>query len=775
VTLSIITPITAAAADTDVDIGALICDTSHSREWKVSGDKISRSEDGYARVSGTNTVAGYSARKLGDETVKLRFSCSLDSNDGWIAFMLRSNGPTKALWNAKYTYGLLFRKSQVELQRWRANTCTSLAVVNFSVPEDETFKLRFSACNQNGAVVLTAIINDEEIINFTDTADPIEGSGYFSIMTFNNSYVDIYADSNQPGSSTADPLVYLTGCYEEGGKRFIHWRYNGAYKSFTGVVVSGEDGGVLAELQYPADTYDLPDSYTAGKIFVTPLTENGVQREPVEISTTPQQPKEEAGGRIAVQSADEGAYFYNTKTGEPFIPCGANYIRLRNGDHSTFEAATSAGPADYDPYDAEAALKLMADNGMNTVRVFVIGRSSSNPGIAGSPDTPGVYAPYMDNLADFILRAKRYGIYVILTFGDGELPVNNHYASMLAGLPAGHNTLYLTDQGIKARAAYLCDTLNYLKSKDPALLDGLLAVELQNELALYSGEWPFDDANKSTKVTGADGQVYDMSLDADRQALADNGIRYYINSMTAEIKKIDPKLLVCEGSFTFSSVSTTPEDSFGMHSVAMDTRLPSTAEVLLGTKLDFLDIHIYQGNPAFTPEESFRDQYDSMLLNKLSPESQAARRSKPIIMGEFGSFKNADNSKSKALETMLGLRGAGLDAGMRGMLYWTLDCFEQETLHCLCESPEMLSELAQFDLQLPKVDISALSPAATPVNSYAVPSAAPTGDMADEAGIATDINSGGLPLWVFAAIAGALAAVVCVVIILKKKSKSVKG
>jgi hypothetical protein len=161
---------------------------------------------------------------------------------------------------------------------------------------------------------------------------------------------------------------------------------------------------VLAELPYPADRYELPASYTAESIFITPLTTNGIQRESIEIGTSLPQTNKAIGGRIAVQSSDDGAYFYDTETGEPFIPCGANYIRLRNGDHSTFEAATTVGSADYDPYDAEAALKLMADNGMNTVRVFAVGRSSSNPGIEGGWDTPGLYAPYMDNLADFITR-----------------------------------------------------------------------------------------------------------------------------------------------------------------------------------------------------------------------------------------------------------------------------------------------------------------------------------------------------------------------------------
>jgi hypothetical protein len=200
---------TAAASDADVDIGTLINDPACARDWEVSGSDIDRSQEDYARVSGVNTIAGYSACKIGDETVKLRFRCTLDRNDGWIAYMLRSDTPTQAPWTARHVYNLLFRSSQVELQRWIDGNCTTLARANLAISEDESFKLRFSARNENGAVILTALINDEEIINFTDTADPIAESGYFSIMTFNNSLVDIYADSDQPGTGTAASLITL--------------------------------------------------------------------------------------------------------------------------------------------------------------------------------------------------------------------------------------------------------------------------------------------------------------------------------------------------------------------------------------------------------------------------------------------------------------------------------------------------------------------------------------------------------------------------------------
>lgn len=755
-------PLATAADDSDVDIGALLNNAANRGDWKVTGQKVERSEDGYARISGADTIVGYTGRKIEDETVKMRFRCTLDSTSGWVALMLRSDDPNKALWTARHTYGLLLRSSSVELQRWNDGVCTSLALVSCPISEDAILSLRFSACNTDGATELSVVINNEEMIRVTDS-NPIAESGYFSIMISDQNAIDIFADSDAPVAVSTVPLVYLTGCFEEAGNRLIHWRYNGAYTNFTGVAVSGEDGEILAILDYPADRYTLPASYSADRIYITPLTANGVQRERLEIDTIPQKTASAVSGRIAVQRSDAGAYFYNAETGVPFVPCGANYIRLRGDVHSSFEAETAAGPADYDPYDAEAALKLMANNGMNTVRVFLFGGTPETPGIAGSLYGIGPYAPYLDNVADFIERANRNGIYVLLTFGC-ELPETYYYRNRLADLPVSRNTMYLTQEGIDAYTAVVCDTLNDLKKIDPNLLAGLLGVQLQNEVALYTNEWPFDDAHRSETVTGADGLAYDMSVDADRQALADNGLRFYIDALTNAVRQIDPALLVSESAFSCYDVGTTPEGSYGMHSCIEDARIPPTAEVLLNTDLDFLDFHFYHTDPGLTPEESFMARYDSMLLGSLSTAAQEARTSKPIIMGEFGSLKFIDNSVSKELDTLRGLRVKALEKGLRGVIYWTLDCFEQEALGNLCESPELLAELANFDIPLPAVKIKAQLPA----EPVAVEKAVSELPVTEEVGS----GAGAVSPWVLAAAGGALlSCAVASAILLRRKQK----
>jgi len=101
---------------------------------------------------------------------------------------------------------------------------------------------------------------------------------------------------------------------------------------------------------------------------------------------------------------------------------GFNYLRRRaaegkaGGDHATFDADTERSKAHYDPKQAEAIFRTISQAGYNTVRVFIIGRSTVNPGVAGDYDEKkALYEPYRENVLDFLRRATRYGIRVFPT------------------------------------------------------------------------------------------------------------------------------------------------------------------------------------------------------------------------------------------------------------------------------------------------------------------------------------------------------------------------
>ena len=159
--------------------------------------------------------------------------------------------------------------------------------------------------------------------------------------------------------------------------------------------------------------------------------------------------------RVGIRPGEDGAQFVLKESETPFYVKGFNYIRLRaaqgktGGDHATFDADTKSTKAHYDPDRAEAMFNALSKAGYNTVRVFIIGRSKTNPGIAGDYDTTkALHEPYMENILDFLRRATRHRIRVFPTFGDGGVPLNAYYRGRVRASDHNKNLLVLTEEGI---------------------------------------------------------------------------------------------------------------------------------------------------------------------------------------------------------------------------------------------------------------------------------------------------------------------------------------
>ncbi|MHC4170022.1 MAG: glycoside hydrolase 5 family protein [Planctomycetota bacterium] len=405
----------------------------------------------------------------------------------------------------------------------------------------------------------------------------------------------------------------------------------------------------------------------------------------------------EANGmeKIGIRKSGKYAHFYGKQSDQPFFVKGVNYIRLRHGDHATFEAAVGSSPAYYNREQAHSMLRMLSKNGYNAVRVFIIGRSSRNPGIGGDyEESQGLYEPYMENVIDFLRLARTQGVYVLPTFGDGELPRNRHYRDRIRHLPRGINVMYLTPEGIAAKRQYVVDFLTYVKTKDEGLLDVLLGIQLQNELHVRCDGWPFTQTQGTLKMPN--GMSYDMSVAEERQQLIDEGINHYHNTLVQAIRKVAPGLLVCEGVFTLRAVGKTLDTHKGVSPVVTgDKRFPPTAPVLGRSNLDFIDIHFYRTRRPEQVPDAFRKDMDSMEF--FSGEMKTIRRTKPVILGEFGSFRHVDDDFSQASENLLRIRDQAIKLNMMGIMMWTYDTFEQERLYPAMEDKgRFLERLADF-------------------------------------------------------------------------------
>jgi hypothetical protein len=139
-------------------------------------------------------------------------------------------------------------------------------------------------------------------------------------------------------------------------------------------------------------------------------------------------------------------------------------------------------------------------------------------------------------------------------------------------------------------------------------------------------------------------------------------------------------------------VGKTYDNSKGFRTIEgnKDRRFPMTAVELLNTDIDFLDFHVYRWGAEGTGKDVFMHFAENMKL--LTPEAKELMKSKPIMMGEFGSFNFDETTLEEAIVFVTELDDAALEFGFKGSCYWTMDTFEQTRIwNLMWENGKMLN------------------------------------------------------------------------------------
>jgi hypothetical protein len=373
------------------------------------------------------------------------------------------------------------------------------------------------------------------------------------------------------------------------------------------------------------------------------------------VQAAPQPPVEHRIGIREVSGFDE---LYDRVTGAKFVPRGSNYIRLapqRNPSgglqvyHSTFNVQQ------YESARAEAELSRMAADGYNAVRVFL--SEICVDACLGNPATGFLRAAYVANVTDFLRRAKRHEIFVLVT--NEWLPPNTTYTNGFSSARTdwfdGINLQILSPQGVAAQQQLWTDFIRELR-RQQAPMDTILAYELWNEAVLASDEPPF--SLTAGQVTTANGTTYDMSNASDRKRMLDDGFVFLIDRVRETIQQVDPTALVTMGFF---------HDTEPNPARRGDNRLVRTRAVIERSRADFVDIHPYADDELTFPQ----------FMQNYGIDGPTA---KPIVIGEFGGSKSHLASAAEAATALRSWQQQSCAYGIDGWLLWTWDTNEQPDL-----------------------------------------------------------------------------------------------
>ncbi len=360
-------------------------------------------------------------------------------------------------------------------------------------------------------------------------------------------------------------------------------------------------------------------------------------------------PPKPAVHRIGIRSAAGVFELFDRKTGKRIVLRGNDYHRVDPAQAGTDQVTFEVGH--YDGARADAALAAMHALGYNTVRVFLAGECF--PGCIGNVATRHLSGPYLANVADYLRRAKRHQIFVIVTMGF--LPAGTVYDDLLnrdtSNLVQNVNINYLTRGGIQAWQHFWQDAIGGLRARK-APLDDVLAYDIRNELAYVDDAPPF--SLTSGVLRAPNGRAYDLADAAARVRLMDDGFVYYVNQVRAAIRKVDPTALVDASFFVPEAPNPT---RIG------DTRILRTEGTIENSRADLVDIHIYPG-------------FDLSLEQFMQNFGIAGSTRKIVIVGEYGAFRDAYPTADAGLAAMKALQQGSCAYGVDGWLLWTWDTDE---------------------------------------------------------------------------------------------------
>jgi hypothetical protein len=339
--------------------------------------------------------------------------------------------------------------------------------------------------------------------------------------------------------------------------------------------------------------------------------------------------------------------FYDRVTGRRFVPRGSTYLRrglrdMGGGYLISHQATFDVGA--YDAAEAESALSAMSAERYNVVKVFL--DAACTIGCLGDPTTGALSQTYLRNVVDFVRRAKRHGLAVILV--ADEPPWATTWNREIGAPFDGFNTWYLTPRGVDGFSGFWMALARDLRALG-APIDAIFAYELGGETWFQPERTPLSLTRGV--YTAANGRAYDLARAEDRARLLAEGLAHWTQRVRAAIRSVDPHALVTMG---FIAPTAPYPWRFG------DSRLALPLSALEQTSLDFLDLHAYPG-------------WDLPLVQYLANFEHAWPSRKPLLLGELGAYQFAFPTVAEAAVGLQAVQRESCAHGFDGWLLWTWD------------------------------------------------------------------------------------------------------
>ena len=371
---------------------------------------------------------------------------------------------------------------------------------------------------------------------------------------------------------------------------------------------------------------------------------------------------------ITIQRNADGHCVFALNNNQTYLR-GSNYVRLMNASmHVLFE------PDLYPRWreDTEIALQQMHTYGYNYVKIFI-----DSPTLYRGFDlkSPGVPMSYIQNIVDFLSRATKYQIAVILTTSWNAA----NYQSIIDSFPwpanvTGMNLILFHEGQAAAKAQFFIDLLRQIENASLIAFQQIFAIDIFGEIYVSVHEQPF---SLTSGIVYFKGLPYDMAKGIDRQQLVDVAGNIWFNTIAKAIKSVSPSILVSASQFSPNAVGHDGFDGVQPRPPTADDRYPLRPASLVNSLADYIDLHVY---PIYN---NTRAEFEGATLSRV----------KPLLLGETGAFKFAHPTPLSGAQAIKNTMIESVTYGFTGWGIWTWDTVEQLTLWTLAEANNTMNNV----------------------------------------------------------------------------------
>jgi hypothetical protein len=360
--------------------------------------------------------------------------------------------------------------------------------------------------------------------------------------------------------------------------------------------------------------------------------------------------------RIGIRTVEGAAEFYDTVTGEKFIPRGTNYVDFKEIIPGQLWEDYIFGAGTYQPDKVRSAFRHLSDGGYNTVRLF-FDHCFSGPSCIGSRNANGLNPVFLDNMVEIMNIAADEGIYLVLTANG--VPADGGYWTRyrkqydqdehFGFVDFYENGYYLHRAGVDMQAQYWRDLMSGLAERN-APFDVVLGWQLQNEYWLFKTKPPLSLTTGMVQISN--GQSYDMSAPEQKRQMVADGVLFWMETLIPVIKEYDPQGLVTVGFF--------PPDFPNDNQLVTDW-YRDTASIIRIAPVDFWDFHPYPEPQTFVARN---------MQSVVENFGMVGYQEKPVLMGEYGAFRHIFPDLEVATYRLQEWMVESCEYGFDGWLTW---------------------------------------------------------------------------------------------------------